>query len=39
MKLKGIVREVRPFIERLREKGFYISDDLVSKLLSDIGEA
>ncbi len=39
MKLKGIVREVKPFIERLREKGFYISDDLVNKLLSDIGEA
>ena len=39
MKLKGIIREVKPFIERLREKGFYISDDLVNKLLSDIGEA
>ncbi len=38
MKLKGIVREVKPFIERLKEKGFYISDDLVNKLLSDIGE-
>ena len=39
MKLKGIIREVKPFIERLREKGFYISDDLVNKLLSDMGEA
>lgn len=39
MKLKDILREVKPFIERLREKGFYISDDLINKLLSDIGEA
>ncbi len=39
MKLKGIIREVKPFIERLREKGFYISVDLINKLLSDIGEA
>ncbi len=39
MKLKGVIREVKPFIERLREKGFYISDDLVNKLLSDVGEA
>jgi len=38
MKLKDIIREVKPFIERLREKGFYISDDLINKLLSDIGE-
>jgi len=39
MKLKDVIGEVKPFIERLREKGFYISDDLVNKLLSDIGEA
>ena len=39
MKLKGVIREVKPFIERLREKGFYISDDLINKLLSDIGKA
>jgi len=39
MKLKGIIREVKPFIERLKEKGFYISDDLINKLLSDVGEA
>ena len=38
MKLKGIIRKVKPFIERLREKGFYISDDLINKLLSDVGE-
>ena len=38
MRLKGIIREVKPFIKRLREKEFYISDDLVNKLLSDIGE-
>jgi len=38
MKLKGIIRKVKPFIKRLREKGFYINDDLVNKLLSDIGE-
>ena len=38
MKLKGIIREVKPFIERLREKGFYISDDLINKLLSDVRE-
>lgn len=39
MKLKGIIREVKPFIEKLREKGFYISDDLINKLLSNIEEA
>ncbi len=39
MKLKGLVREVKPFIEKLIEKGFYIDEDLVKKLLSDVGEA
>ncbi len=39
MKLKGIIREVKPFIKGLKEKGFYISDDLVNKLLSDVGES
>ncbi|RLG75603.1 MAG: DUF3368 domain-containing protein [Thermoprotei archaeon] len=38
MKLKGMIKRVRPFIEKLREKGFCISDDLVNKLLSDVGE-
>jgi len=38
MKLRGIIREVTPFIERLKEKGFYLSKDLIDKLLSDVGE-
>ncbi len=39
MKLKGTIREVKPFIERLKEEGFYISGDLINRLLNDIGEA
>jgi len=39
MKLRGIIREVKPFIERLKEKGFYLSNDLVDRLLRDVGEA
>lgn len=38
MKLKGFLKEVKPAIEKLRKKGFYLSEDLVNKLLSDIGE-
>ena len=38
MKLRDIIREVKPFIEKLRESGFYISGDLIDKLLSDVGE-
>ena len=39
MKLRGIIREVKPFIERLKEKGFHLSNDLVDRLLRDVGEA
>lgn len=38
MKLKGAIREVKPAIERLKKRGFYLSDDLVDRLLSDVGE-
>ena len=38
MKLKGLVREVKPAIDRLKEKGFYISNDIVDRLLRDLGE-
>jgi len=39
MKLRGVIREVKPFVEKLRESGFYISSNLIDKLLSDVGEA
>jgi len=38
LKLKGLIREVKPAIERLKEKGFYINNNLVDSLLRDLGE-
>ena len=38
MKLKGLLGEVKPVIERLKEEGFYLSSDLVDRLLRDLGE-
>jgi len=38
MKLKGLIREVKLYIERLKAKGFYVSEDLVRHLLKDLGE-
>ena len=38
MKLKGLLGEVKPVIERLKEEGFYLSNDLVDRLLKDLGE-
>jgi len=38
MKLKGLIREVKPVIEKLKEKGFYLSNDLIGRLLRDLGE-
>jgi len=38
LKLKGLIREARSVIERLREEGFYISNNLVDRLLRDLGE-
>jgi len=38
MKLKGLIEEIKPVIEKLRKKGFYLDNDLVDKLLIDVGE-
>jgi len=38
MKLKGLIEEIKPVIEKLRSKGFYLDNDLVDKLLIDVGE-
>jgi len=38
MKLKGLIEEIKPVIEKLRKKGFYLDNDLVGKLLIDVGE-
>ena len=38
MKLKGLIKEVKPVIEKPRKKGFYLSNDLIDKLLRDMGE-
>lgn len=39
MKLRGLIREIRPAIEKLMKEGFYISEDLVNEVLSEVGEA
>ena len=38
MKLKGLIREVKPVVERLRKEGFYLSNVLVDRLLRNVGE-
>ncbi|MCE4608222.1 MAG: DUF3368 domain-containing protein [Caldisphaeraceae archaeon] len=38
MKLKGLIEEIKPVIEKLRKKGFYLSNDLIDRLLRDMGE-
>lgn len=38
MKLAGLIDEIKPPVERLKKKRFYISDELIHKLLSDVGE-
>ncbi len=37
-KLKGLIKEIKPVIEKLRKKGFYLSNNLIDKLLRDTGE-
>ena len=38
LKLKDLIKEVKPAIKRLKEKGFYINNNLVDSLLRDLGE-
>ncbi|MEB3755903.1 MAG: DUF3368 domain-containing protein [Desulfurococcales archaeon] len=38
MKLKGLIEEIKSAIERLKKRGFYLSDDLVDRFLRDVGE-
>jgi len=38
LKLKGLIEEIKPVIEELRKKGFYLSNDLIDKLLRDVEE-
>lgn len=37
-KSEGLIKLAGPIIERLREAGLYISDDLVQRLLREVGE-
>ncbi len=39
MKLKGLIKEIKPIIEKLKKEGFHLSNDLISELLRDAGEA
>ena len=37
-KSEGLIKRAGPIIERLREAGLYISEDLVQRLLREVGE-
>jgi len=37
-KLRGLIREIKPAIKRLWREGFHLSNDLIDKLLIDLGE-
>ncbi len=37
-KNKGILAEVKPILERMRESGFFLSDRLMSEILEMAGE-
>ncbi len=37
-KYRGIVLEVKPLVERLTEKGFWISEGIIDKFLRELGE-
>jgi predicted nucleic acid-binding protein len=37
-KVRGLIDRAEPVIRRLRETGLYVSDDLVRKLLLEVGE-
>lgn len=38
-KVSGLIDQAAPVIQRLRETGLYVSDELVQKLLQEIGES
>lgn len=38
-KVNGLIEQAEPVIRRLRETGLYASDDLVQKLLREVGES
>ncbi|QDA30742.1 DUF3368 domain-containing protein [Thermococcus indicus] len=37
-KERGLIGEVRPYVEELRKRGFRISDEIVEKILKSAGE-
>ena len=37
-KVNGLIEKAAPVIRRLREAGLYVSDDLVQRLLQEVGE-
>ncbi|MHA1581764.1 MAG: DUF3368 domain-containing protein [Candidatus Baldrarchaeia archaeon] len=37
-KRSGIVKKVKPLIEKMISKGYYVSRELVEKFLEDLGE-
>jgi len=38
MKPKGLIKKIKPYLELLKIKGFYISEDLVERLLRELEE-
>jgi predicted nucleic acid-binding protein len=38
-KVSGLIDRAEPLIRRLRETGLYASDDIVQKLLGEVGES
>jgi len=37
-KKKGIIKELKPVLEKLRKKGFYLDEELINKVLKETGE-
>jgi predicted nucleic acid-binding protein len=37
-KIKGLLATIKPDLEKLRENGFYLSDELFEKILRKAGE-
>jgi len=38
-KYRGIILEVKPLVERLTEKGFWISEGIIEDFLRELGES
>jgi len=38
-KYRGVIQEVKPRIQRLRNAGIFLSDELIERFLRETGEA